>query len=92
MLVNPKKCRGELPIGVDRIKKTGKYRALVCLDRKRLHLGHFDTALEAFEAYKTAKEGHIKIMANRYKEKLDPRVYEALINWKIEITDQRGER
>lgn len=39
--------------GVDYVKSRSKYRARICLDRKEIHLGLFETAEEAAEVYKT---------------------------------------
>ena len=50
-------------------------------------LGGFDTPEEAFLAYKQAKEAYIKEVANKWKGQIDPKVYEALMNWNVEITD-----
>lgn len=50
-------------------------------------LGYFPSAQEAFEAYKEYKEGLIKRKAQKYKDRIDPRVYEAMMNYKVEITD-----
>ena len=47
----------------------------------------FKTSEEAFQAYKTAKEAYIKEVAERWKGKIDDKVYQALLEWKIEITD-----
>ena len=41
----------------------------------------------AGEKYKTAKEAHIKEVANRWKDKIDTRVYEAMYNYEVEIID-----
>ena len=54
---------------------------------KQEHLGYFKTEIEAFNAYKQAKEAFIKEQANRWKDKIDPRAYEALMNYQVEITD-----
>ena len=48
---------------------------------------YFNTELEAFNAYKTAKESFIKEQANKWKGKIDERAYEALMSYKVEITD-----
>lgn len=37
--------------------------------------------------YKGAKECHIKSLAEKWKGKIDDKVYQALLEWKIEITD-----
>ena len=54
---------------------------------KSERLGIFKTELEAFKAYKTAKEAFIKEQANEWKSKIDERAYQALINYTVEITD-----
>ena len=51
------------------------------------YIGLFTTEIEAFQAYKAAKESYIKEVANKWEEQIDIRVYEALMNWSIEITD-----
>lgn len=50
-------------------------------------LGYFRTPEEAFQSYKIAKEEWIKEVANKWRDKLDVKVYEALCNYKIEIDD-----
>ena len=50
-------------------------------------LGLFNTEIEAFNAYKEAKESFIKEQANKWKSQIDPRAYEALMNYTVEITD-----
>ena len=77
------KSRGEYPIGVSFHKARGMLRAT--LNNK--HLGHFNTPEEAFQVYKVAKEAYIKEVANKWKDQIDIRVYEALMDWSIEITD-----
>ena len=47
----------------------------------------YDTQEEAFESYKNFKEKYIKEVAKQYKEKIPFSLYEALINYKIEIND-----
>lgn len=51
------------------------------------HLGLFKTEIEAFNAYKTAKEHYLKELANKWKDEIDIRAYNALMNYKVEITD-----
>lgn len=83
------KCRGKCPIGVHYKKKGWKRKFVASLNVDGIHksVGSFFTPEEAFEAYKIAKEAEIKKVANRYKETLEQRVYEALCNYKVEITD-----
>ena len=54
---------------------------------KKEYLGSFKTELEAFNAYKKAKESFVKELANKWKDKIDERAYEALMNYQVEITD-----
>ena len=54
---------------------------------KSEHLGLFNTELEAFNAYKQAKESFIKEQANKFKSQIDDRAYNALMNYQVEITD-----
>ncbi|MFR3004934.1 MAG: hypothetical protein ACLTML_06115 [Blautia faecis] len=49
--------------------------------------GTFKTPEEAFQKYKEYKEQYIKDTAKRYKDKIPYSVYEAMMNWKVEITD-----
>ena len=51
------------------------------------HLGYFKTEIEAFNAYKIAKESFIKEQANKWKDKIDDRAYNALMNYTVDITD-----
>lgn len=47
----------------------------------------FDTVEDAFERYKVYKEDFIKDIAEQYKGKIPDRVYRAMMNWVVEITD-----
>ena len=42
---------------------------------------------EAFQAYKEAKSAYVGGVAEKGKGKIDDKVYQALLNWNIEITD-----
>ena len=77
------KSRGEYPIGVSFHKSRGMLTAT--LNNK--YLGYFNTAEQAFQVYKTAKEAYIKEVANKWKDKIDLRVYNALMKYEVEITD-----
>jgi len=69
-------------------KENNKFRARSRGEgNKRQHLGYFNTPQEAFQAYKTFKEDLIKQVANEYKEQLDCRVYEALMNYEVNEND-----
>ena len=85
LILSNRKVRGDLPIGVT--KGGDRFKARFSVNNEEVWLGYYNTELEAFQAYKEAKEQHIKDVANKWKGKVDPRVYEALMNWTIEITD-----
>lgn len=85
LLVNCRRKRGKYPIGVS--YHNGKYRAELNVDGRCVKLGVFNTPEEAFIEYKRHKEALIIVVADRYKGKIPNRVYEAMMNWKIEIDD-----
>ena len=73
----------DLPIGVTFCKRTGKFSAKFTSKNKCVNLGRFNSSNEAFEAYKHAKELHIKAEAREWKGRIDDKVYEALMNWEV---------
>ena len=54
---------------------------------KSIKLGTFNNPEEAFERYKIYKEDLIQDMAEQYKGKIPDKAYQAMLNWKVEITD-----
>ena len=80
--------RGDYPIGVSWEEKRGKFQTS-CQDSFGVsrNLGRYYTVEESFQAYKTFKEMTIKQAANKYKDLIDPRAYQALLNYTVEITD-----
>lgn len=86
VLTHRKKVKSKYPIGVSFNKSKGKFEAYCCSMTTR-YLGTYLTPEEAFEAYKRAKENHIQYLANKWVDHIDPRAYEALINYRVEITD-----
>lgn len=68
-------------------KTKGKFVAQLNKNGKLIGLGYFDSELEAFLVYKEAKEAYIKDVANKWKEQIDQRAYNALMNYEVEITD-----
>ena len=90
LIVKHDATRGDLPIGVSRNKNNlHGYRAIIRIYGKYTIIGYYSTPLEAFSAYKYAKEAHIQEMATRYYNdgKITEMVYKALMNYKVEITD-----
>jgi hypothetical protein len=81
------RIRGKYPIGIYEDKQAGKFNVRISVEGKQKHIGRYYCEKEAFHAYKAAKEAYIKEVANKWKDKIDPRVYEALMNYEVEITD-----
>lgn len=79
------KCRGDLPIGVS--YKNKKYRAYCHVDKKMKHLGCYNTPEEAFQVYKNFKEQYIKEVAEQYRDLIPQKLYDGMMNYKIEIDD-----
>ena len=86
-LIKSNKVRGELPIGVTFNTKVSKYMAYCSVGVGQKTIGYYTTPEQAFYAYKQTKESYIKEVANKWKDQIDPRVYNALMNYEVEITD-----
>ena len=80
----PRKIK--LPQGVT-LNNHGKYVARATINGKEKRIGQYNTTEEAFQAYKVAKEAWIKEVANKYKDQLEPKVYDTLMKYEVEITD-----
>ena len=88
LLVKNTASRGKHLIGVYWCKKDKAFVARVKKSKgKSEYLGYFKTEVEAFNAYKKAKESFIKEQAEKWKGKIDERAYNALMNYRVEITD-----
>lgn len=85
LFVKSSKARGAYLIGVHKVKN--RYVAQINKNREVIFLGSFITEIEAFKAYKTAKEQYIKEVAEKYKYQIKKQVYQALVNYKVEITN-----
>ena len=79
--------RGKCLIGVDFLNTQNKFRSRLNVNGISKHLGYFKTEIEAFNSYKIAKENYLKELAEEWKDKIDLRAYEALMNYQVEITD-----
>ena len=88
LLTKREVSRGESLIGVSWSKTHKAFISQVCKNKgKQRYLGLFKTEIEAFNAYKEAKESFIKELANKWKGQIDKRAYEALMHYEVEITD-----
>ena len=79
LLANCKLSKNNLPIGVSYHKHKKRYQASLCVDNKRIYLGSYETASEAECAYQKAKKANIKRMALKWKDKIDKKLFDALV-------------
>ncbi len=80
--------RGLYPVGVTYdATKTLPFQPTVSFEGKNKRLERCASAEEAFYIYKQAKEAIIKSLAEKYKNLIDYKVYEALLKYEVEITD-----
>lgn len=84
--------RGNYPIGITKNKENKFIAKCSILDdnlnKVKKYLGIYNTPEDAFyNGYKPFKEKYIKQVANEYKDKIPQKLYDAMYNWKVEITD-----
>lgn len=74
-----------MPLGVRYDKFRKKYYAVYrpCGHQESITLSYWDTHFEAFEEYKKHKQADIIVMADKYKNLIPSKVYEALVNLDI---------
>ena len=70
-----------LPLGVN--TKYDYYEAAISYRGKRKRIGKYKTPEEASAAYVEAKEAYVKELALEWKDKIEPRAFEALMNWTV---------
>ena len=85
------KIRGKYPIGVYFNKNANKFMAYCRIfyngKSQKKNLGYYNNIEDAFKVYKEFKEAYIKQVADEYKDKIPNELYEAMYNYKVEITD-----
>ena len=88
LLTKREALRGEHLIGVSWSKTNKAFVAMVNKNKGNSKwLGYFKTEIEAFNAYKQAKEAFVKEQANKWKSQIDERAYNALMNYEVSIND-----
>lgn len=80
-----------LPVGVSYSEKKGKYSANVSKSydskdgkKKNRYLGCYDTPQEAYEVYKHHKKAEIIYIADKYKDVIPDKLYQAMISWEFD--------
>ncbi len=87
VLTKATKSRGKHLVGVSYNKFNKKFHSSVSKYSKNTTLGYYDNEYDAYLAYKQAKEAYLKELADKYKDMLDPRAYDALMNYTVDIDD-----
>lgn len=75
--------RGKHPQGVSWHKATEKYLANIAVKGKTVYLGVFNCAQEAHQAYSLAKEQYVKEKALEWQDRIDTKVFDTLISWRL---------
>ena len=86
LFIKSDNSRGKDPIGAHQLP-SGNYEVRCNNGEESDYLGRFDNIYEAFYAYKVHKEKIIKQVADEYKEYIPQKLYHALYNYQVEITD-----
>lgn len=64
-----------------------KWKASMSLQGKTVTIGYFDTEEEAKQEYIRHKEASLLAKADLYKDRIPDKLYKAMVNRKIELTD-----
>lgn len=83
LLNSNKAIRGDLPQGIHWDTRDKKYKVQISINNKRRHLGYFDCPNEAYQAYKKAKEAHVKEKALEWQDRIAENVFQALMDWQL---------
>lgn len=87
------KFRGDYPIGVSYNKRYNKFGVRCSVynfkenKKESRFLGYYNSTDKAFEVYKQFKEQNIKKVADYYKEQISDKLYQAIYEYEVNITD-----
>lgn len=88
--VKSNKISSQLPTGVYLRKSSGRYHTKITVSGKAKHLGFYSTPEEAFLVYKEAKENRAKELAEKWKNDVDHRIYDCLMNYEVSSNELRS--
>ena len=80
-----RKKESELPCGIR--EKINRYQVVLTNQNGRTNFGSYKTLNEAINVAKIEKEKYAKYLADKYKNQITDKVYQALYNYQVEITD-----
>lgn len=69
------------------MKQSNTYKMGIMINGKKMTIGYFPTELEAKQAYILHKTAALIAKADLYKDKIPKKLYDAMVNWKIELAD-----
>ena len=69
------------------LQKLNKYRMDIWIEDRNVRLGYFDSEEEAKKMYIRHKEAAILAKADLLQDRIPRALYNAMINWKIELSD-----
>lgn len=77
------KTRSEngIPGGVEVVG--GKYSVSITVEGDRKHLGVFDDIGSAIKAFNKEKSSYVRDVANKHKDLISPKIYNALMQWQF---------
>lgn len=78
-----KSDRGVYPTGVSFFSRRLVFKSEINIDGRSVFLGYFPTPEAAESVYKISKTNEIHRQAELWVAQIDPRVYEALLNYKV---------
>lgn len=83
LLIDSGAIRGQYPRGVYFNKERNKFMASIKINGKQKYLGLFETEIDAYHAYKKAKEQYVKDSATHWRDDIADNVFDALMNWEL---------
>lgn len=84
LLKPTQRAKGAFPTGVCLNKNAGKFLSYMDKFGKRVYLGYYQTCEEALKVYSREKELYVKEVAEMWKGRIDEKIYNILIDWKVE--------
>ena len=83
-LITVSNRKGDGLIGAYRDKRSKVWRSQITVDGETRQLGKFATEYEAHEVYCAHKEALVRELAMQYRDTIDPRAFNALMEWKVQ--------
>lgn len=84
LLTDHRSARGAYPQGVNFDSASGKFRAQISVNGKRVSLGYYDSPEKARQTYRETKERYVKNKALEWANRIEWNVFVALMNWTLD--------